>query len=289
MTHSPEAEIFLSSGAFGATSIGGIVDICEHLGFRNVELSSGLPWSERLEEDVIAASGRCRFLVHNYFPAPREPFVLNLAARDATVLERSREHCRRAIRLCGAVGAPLYSVHAGFAFEVDPSRLGRRLADADRYPLSEALTIFVESLRMLCEYGEARRVGVAVENNVVAPMNLIEGRNQLLLGATAEEMLEIRERVAHPGLSALIDVGHLKVTASALGFDAVRCIDLLAEWTSVFHLSDNDGETDENKMFGPDAWFMDVIRKHPGRMKVVESYGLTVEEMYHALVTVRSL
>jgi sugar phosphate isomerase/epimerase len=289
MTPPPEAGIFLSSGAFRAASLGGIVDVCDELGFHNVELSSGLPWSERLEDDVIAASDRCRFLVHNYFPAPRVPFVLNLAAKDVAVLERSREHCRRAIRLCAAVGAPFYSVHAGFAFEVDPSRLGRRLADADRYPLDQALAIFVESLQMLCEYGATHHVGVAVENNVVAPMNLIEGRNQLLLGATAEELQEIRERVAHPGLSALIDVGHLKVTARALGFDAIRFIDLVSAWTSVFHLSDNDGETDENKVFGHDAWFVETLRKYPGRMKVVESYGLTTEEMKHALVTVRSL
>ena len=285
----PEGDIFLSSGAFQATSVGAIVDQCDAIGFHNVELSSGLPWSEHIEHEIIAAATRCRFMVHNYFPAPREPFVLNLAARDPGVLQRSRELCERAIRLCAAIGSPVYSVHSGFAFEVDPSRLGRRLADAERYPMRDALGIFIESLQSLCEYGAARGVTIAIENNVVASMNLIEGENLLLLGATAEELLEILERVESPQLRILVDVGHLKVTARTLGFDPSAFIEQLADRIAVFHLSENDGLTDTNQLFGSGVWFAELVRKYPRPRRVIESYGLGTEEMKQALATTRSL
>jgi sugar phosphate isomerase/epimerase len=102
-------------------------------------------------------------------------------------------------------------------------------------------------------------------------------------------LLEILERVENPQLGFLVDVGHLKVSARTLGFDPIAFIEQLADKTAVFHLSENDGLTDTNQLFGNDVWFADVVRKYPLPYRVIESYGLGIEEMKQALATTRSL
>ena len=64
------------------------------------------------------------FLVHNYFPASADTFVLNLASANIDILTRSLNMAKDNIRLSSRLGSPFYSIHAGFAAEFRPSSLG---------------------------------------------------------------------------------------------------------------------------------------------------------------------
>ena len=269
-----DSNIFISTGAFQTTSLTEIVTICDELDFHNIELSSGLPFSKNLDDVVVATKQKCRLLVHNYFPPPEEPFALNLAAKNPKVLQ---------------LGSPFFSVHSGFAFEVDPSRLGRNLSHASRYPLQEAKEIFVDSVQLLCEYANSFNVAIAIENNVIAPMNLVEGKNLLLLGTSADELLEIRELVNKRNFGFLIDVGHLKISANSLHFDVRQFMSKVQETITAFHLNDNDGVYDSNLMFDERSWFIEDVRSFPLNCKVIESYNLTIEQLKQEISIVRSL
>jgi sugar phosphate isomerase/epimerase len=113
-------------------------------------------------------------------------------------------------------------------------------------------------------------VRVRVENNVLAPFNLVDGVNQSLLGVTAEDLLEILELTGSPQLGLLLDLGHLKVSARALGFSPEKALAAAAHRTEILHLSDNDGTEDKNLPFGPDAWFMPLLASVPARALVAE-------------------
>lgn len=280
---------FISSGAFRSSSLAEMIKICDVLNFHNIELSSGLKWAKDLIAEIGYYEKHCKFLIHNYFPPPKEPFVLNLAARDTAVLQMSREHCKRAIQLCAQHGVPFYSVHSGFAFEVDPSRLGQNLSDAPRYPIQIAKKIFVESIQLLCEYSESLNIKIAIENNVLAQMNLIDGKNQLLLGVTPEELLEIQQLVRKNNFGFLIDVGHIKVSANSLHLDLNSFISQLKEHIIAFHLNDNDGIVDSNQMFDEKSWFMAEIKHFPNHYKVIESYQLTAEQLKQQITLVQTI
>jgi Sugar phosphate isomerases/epimerases len=284
-----DSNIYISTGAFKTTSLTEMLAICDELDFHNIELSSGLKWTEHLEEEIARVNNKCNYLIHNYFPPPQVPFVLNLAARNPDVLQLSRDHCKKAVRLCAAVGSPFFSVHSGFAFEVDPSRLGRNLSHASRYPLQEAKEIFVDSVQLLCEYASSFNVAIAIENNVIAPMNLVDGKNLLLLGTTADELLEIRELVNKKNFGFLIDVGHLKISANSLHFNVQQYLSEVQETITAFHLNDNDGILDSNLMFDERSWFIEELRRFPLKCKVIESYQLTIEQLKQEISIVRSL
>jgi len=223
-----------------------------------------LGWSPPLAglelPDGLAAF-RARWLVHNYFPAPAEPFVLNLASQAPDTLRRSRELSVRAIRLCAAVGAPFYSVHCGFLAEFDPGSLGRPLAYDELCDYERGYETFLASLGVLL--GEARASGVRllVEPNVVASFNLIEERNQLLMLAEPHEFTRLLRDVPDERLGVLVDLGHLKVTASTLGFTAAEFIEAVAARVGGFHLHDNDGRTDLHQPVEPGSWALDVLRQ----------------------------
>lgn len=201
------------------------------------------------------------WLVHNYFPCPPQPFVLNLASQDPDTLARSREFATEALRLCAALRAPFYSVHCGFLAELDPASLGRPLTYSDLSDYETGYRTFLESLHQLLRV--ARQVGVRLllEPNVVSSFNLIDGKNRLLLLAEPDEFRRLFADLSDPALGVLLDLGHLKVTAQTLGFGPDAFVETVASRIGAFHLHDNDGRSDQHRPVSADSWPVDVLRQ----------------------------
>jgi sugar phosphate isomerase/epimerase len=274
--------IFLSSGAFKTRDFSAVRTLALAEGLTTIELSSGMTFESGLIDAVRRASGApFRFLVHNYFPPPAFPFVLNLASNDPDTLTLSRRHCMAAIDLSAQLGAPFYSVHSGFAYSLRPEMLG----DAERqrtlgaYDYNEAYDIFIESLSTLCEYARARGLRLLIENNVVSPRIACDRDRPPFLMARHEEIERLFSDVADATLGLLIDVAHAKVSATALGFDPVAFVERLAVHTVAFHLSDNDGQADTNSPFQSDAWFSGIVSELRDRIMVIEVYRLEPDAM----------
>jgi sugar phosphate isomerase/epimerase len=266
--------IYASSGAFLSRELAPLLDEAAAAGIDRVELSSGVAWRADNLDVVRRNRARFRFLVHNYFPPPERPFVLNLASADPEIRERSLAHCRGAMDLAGELGSDLFTVHAGFALEPKVGELGRPITAEVTVDIEAAYRIFRDSVGAMVAYGEARGVRLGIENNVVAPFNLRQGRNVFLLMATAEEILRLAADIASPRLGFLIDSGHLNVSARSLGFTREAFLEAVAPLILGWHLSDNDGTADSNHPFGRGAWFLPWVAKHPGDMVVIEAYRL---------------
>jgi sugar phosphate isomerase/epimerase len=196
-------------------------------------------------------------LVHNYFPPPPEPFVLNLASADAATRARSLELVLNALELTARLGAPFYSVHAGFI--TDPTGFG---TTSFIFPMPEspregqaAFQRFVASLHEALNH--ARRLGVRllVENNVCSP----ELRGKLLL-QTAAEYSELFQALPDEHLGILLDTGHLNVSAHTLGFDRMAFVEQVAPHVGALHLHDNDGTADTHQPITETSWVQDVLR-----------------------------
>jgi sugar phosphate isomerase/epimerase len=229
-------------------------------GITHVELG----WAPRLQAADAASAFRAlggAYLIHNYFPQPDEPFVLNLASQDPIVLGRSREMAAAALRLTAAVGAPFYSVHAGFLAEFRAESLGRALAWDGLVDRATALATFCDSIASLAD--DAARFGVQllIEPNVVERRNLVKGENRLLLLADAEEIVATLGRLSRPEVGILLDTGHLNVTATTLRFDRHAFVELVAPWVRGIHVHDNDGTADRHQVPVPGSWVYAVLRR----------------------------
>jgi sugar phosphate isomerase/epimerase len=263
-------DVYVSTASFATRDLNAILDVCAAHEIECLEL--GDVASPDLSRIGVRASPS-RFLVHNYFPPPDIPFVLNLASQDQDILERSRAHCRAAIDLSAALGGAAYAAHAGYAADIPPEVLGRpdqqaslALRVASREHVRRTL---VESARSLAEYGRGRGVRFLVENHVLA--SVAGACSEELLPMTAPwDLVALCREVDHPGFGLLLDVGHLKVSAGTLGFDAHAALDELAGDVVAFHLSDNDGVADLHRAFGEEAWFLHRLRDFPDALMTVE-------------------
>lgn len=280
---------YISSGAFKTNSVPEIIACALEAGLHHIELGSGTSWAPALPALIRDTSqGGLHYLIHNYFPPHAKPFVLNLAASDPAILALSLAHCQQAVDLSVELGSKFFSVHAGFAFAAKPDDLGKDLTGVPRFPLEQAHRTFVKSLRHLCAYSMERGVRFVVENNVIAPFNLVGGKNRLGLCATAEDILQTYLDVGSHNLGFLIDVGHLKVTANALGFDAHAFLDRVGPYVVAFHLSDNDGSADQNLPFSEDAWFLPRLTEFPRAVMILEAYRLQLAQIRACCAVIES-
>jgi len=285
---------YLSSGAFKTSNLANLLEQASACGIERIELSSGVRHAPNLLETVKEHADRFDFLVHNYFPPPADPFVLNLGAVDEVTRNRSIEHCRHAIDLSHRLGAGFYSVHSGFAMRIKPEELGR--PDAQRRAMTqsspryaEAYERFVSSVLELCQYADKKDMDFVIENNVLAPALVKPGHDRPLLMVEADEINRLFSDVDHRRLGLLVDTGHTKVSATALSFSPQEFVESVAPHIRAFHLSDNDGREDQNLTFDEDAWFAPFLSQFPDTTTVIEAYRLEPDEMFRQLEIVDAL
>lgn len=249
--------IFVSTACLSELqSIDSRVTLYKRHGLDAIELGAGISSNEIIPSQI--SKMECQFLVHNYFPPPVDPFVLNLASSNTNILQRSMDFVSEAIALTASLNAQFYSVHAGFiadptSFEYN-SFVFPTLTSPDAYRC--ALSRFTAALEVEIDCAEHFGVGLLVENNLCTTAL----RGKLLL-QTADEFIELFDKIKSKNLGILLDTGHLNVTAHTFGFDPMSFIDQVASHIRAFHVHDNDGISDIHQPIQPDSWVLDVLRQ----------------------------
>lgn len=267
----------VSTTAFRRKPIEWVIEVAVREGLA-LEFSSGLPHRPDLEE--IFLSARVPRFPHNYFPAPEKPFVLNLGSMDDLIRRRSIEHAKQGLLLAARVGTPFYSAHAGFCLDPDPKELGHQLKLEQRHSREDHWRAFVAATREVCSEAATLKVKFLVENNVVAPFNMMADGSAPLLCARHDELSRLIDEVDSPALGLLLDTGHLKVSAESLGFSADEYVRELKGSVDAFHHSDNDGREDANLPLAKDYWFLRHMPDFRRAWHILEVHDQTVEQIH---------
>lgn len=276
MNDSPAA-IFVSTACLsGIESLASRVFLYRSYGFNNIELGAGVSVDEASLAQV--AKGDCRLLVHNYFPPPRESFVLNLASKNEDIRERSICLASAATSLAVSLKAPFYSVHAGFI--TDPTSFG---ATSYIFPPPDspgeahfAFSRFITALNIVLDSAQRSSIDVLIENNICSQ----EMCGKLLL-QTAEEFLQLFSAVPSRHLGMLLDTGHLNVSAKTLGFDRLGFVKNVAPYVRAIHVHDNDGINDTHQPIQAGSWVLDLLQRDEfaGLPIVIEARFKTMDDL----------
>lgn len=200
-------------------------------------------------------------LVHNYFPAPAQPFVLNVASLDDAIWRRSVEHVRSAVDFCAASGARLYTFHPGFV--TDPSGPGRGGGGYDFLftgaraggPEREAAEARMrEALDEIVPHARSRGVRIALETE-----GSVRHAPRLLL-QTPEDCARLLRVFAPDELGISLNLGHLPLAARAFGFEPGALVEQVADRVVAMELSHNGGLEDEHRPLEAGAWYWPIIR-----------------------------
>ena len=277
--------IFISTGGFFDNTA---YETCNYLyksGIRDFELSGGKPSNNYLNE-FKNFKNDASFCVHNYFPPPEIPFVLNLASRDEFIYNKSKEHIFKAINLSSDLNSKYYSFHAGFLLDPRVEELGKKVVVKELFPRKESLYLFIERLNLIADYAFNKNVEILIENNVISKNNFLRFKNNPFLMADASECVEVMQNT-RSNVNLLIDVGHLNVSANSLSFDRKEFLLKCDKWIKAFHLSENNGEKDSNQKITNQSWFWPFINKDLDYYSL-EIYKESPDELFRQLSLAKS-
>ena len=199
------------------------------------------------------------YIVHHYFPPPKDPFIINLASQNKQILQKSIDQIIKSIDFCNDYNIKIFSFHAGF--RVDPDmNLKFDLNNIIEYQTS--FNTFKKSVLKIADYAGKKDVKVAIENNVLSKYNLVDGLNKLLLMCETWEFEKLFQEIKLENLGILLDLGHLKITSILLKFNANNFIENLKNKIFLVHIHENDGEVDEHKCIKEGDWSLKVIQKY---------------------------
>lgn len=275
--------IFISTGGISSATASETVEQCLPSGIKNFELSGG-KFSHSLLQELLTLKEKhsLNFNLHNYFPPPEIPFVLNLASENKEVLKKSLEHCKKAIEWSSKLGCKNYGVHAGFLIDPQVNELGKRVKARTLNDREKAKHTFVSSINELAPFAGNHDVNLLIENNVLSLNNYKEFNENPFLCTSKDETLEIFEQL-NDKVSLLLDVAHLKVSSRTLNESAEEYIKGCSHLIKGLHLSDNDGTSDSNEKFKHNSWFWKSIESLDHSYITIEVYDYnlnSIKEQY---------
>lgn len=228
-------------------------------GIKNIELGSIHSYAEGM--DKIGGED-LRLMVHNYFPPPRAPIVLNLASPDDMLAAKSVEQIKISIDYAQKVGAELYSFHPGFLLDPQGKESSGKGNYDFKFNLEDSTAYYDESFSRMCtridvliSYAAGRGVSIAFENE-----GSISKKNILLM-STPDEYKKYFSLQEDRSIGMLIDIGHLRLAAKANGFDPCGFIDQYRDRIVALHLHDNDGINDRHAPVCRDGWCLDILKR----------------------------
>ena len=245
----------------------------EKAGIENVELGS----VHEFFDVNLLKKFNFNFIIHNYFPPPKEEFNLNLASKNEIIRSKSINLAKTAINLCSDLNSPLYSFHAGFT--VDPQKLGKAFSKRGIIDREKSINTYSESIIEIIEFADSRGISVAMEPNVVQKFNLINGKNELCLFAEYDEIQQLFKMISNKKFGLLLDLGHTSVTSHWLKFDKDSFIEKFKSKIIAIHASNNNGISDQHKSLTKDCWATSKLKMFKNIPISQETMNLTTDEI----------
>jgi len=278
-------DIFISSSCVKNRTIKASVLELALEGFKKIELSGGTDYYDGYLNDLLSLQEKysLQYNLHNYFPPPKEHFMLNLSSLNDILYQKSFDHCVQAIDLCKKLGSTRYGIHAGFLIDFLPSEAGKKIGLKRVNSRKDAFIRFENAWRKLKKIA-GDEVTLYVENNVISKSNLetYSLSNPFLL-TDYQSWLEFSDEV---DFQLLLDFAHLKVSSGSLGLNFSEEVNKLVSLTDYYHISGNDGLHDQNHSIVADKDINDLldcydwsdktftIEVYSGMKEIHESYEL---------------
>lgn len=238
--------IFVSTSGFKNKKISEIVEILARNKFQNIELSGGSTYYEGIEEDLIELKTKynLELQLHNYFPPPKDNFVLNLSSNNNQIFGKSIDHYKRSIEMSKKLGSNKFALHAGYLIDPDVSELGKKINKKIFNKRSKGIEKFSLGYNILKDFA-GEEFNIYVENNVLSKSNyenfLFENP---FLCTDFNSYLELKEKL---DFKILLDIAHLKVSCNSLNLNFFDEFEKLSILTDYFHISGNDNISDNNQ------------------------------------------
>ncbi len=252
--------IFVSSAALKNHSISKVSSKFKNAGIENIEFSGGV-YEGNILKKLKKVKKQQNILIHNYFPRPKKDFVLNLASENKIIFRKTESFIKKSILFCSRLKIKYYSFHAGFLIDPKIKMLGKKIKKVKLQNRKKTLNKFIKRVNVLAKFAKKKNVHLLIENNVLSRKNYLEFKSNPLLMTSHSEMIKIMKSTPK-NVNLLIDMGHLKVSAKTLKFNKEETLKKVNKWIKGYHLSENNGLEDSNKIFNSKSWFFKNLKRN---------------------------
>ncbi len=251
--------VYLSTSCYGRTSVSEAIAACQKVAGNFIEISAPHDYQSVEELKVVLSKYKNKginFSLHNYFPAPKKSFVLNMAASDSYTYNMTKELVKNAFLLADYAGSPIYGIHAGYLAKAKAGSDGHFIFSDEAESYKVALENTIKFVDHILEY-KPNNVVFAIENLFPSP------KKRHSLNCTYEEIKELMNSLPEE-VGILLDLGHLNISSNILGFNRNNAIDkLLANFFNrikEIHISENNGIKDEHLAVNENSWQLEVLK-----------------------------
>ena len=250
--------IYISTGGYPNLKAEDVSKSFIEEGIFSIELS-GTTYHSDIISNLSKLKEKVNFQIHNYFPPPKKPFVLNLASEDSEISKMTLSHLYHAIECCKKLNSNFYSFHAGFLCDIKVTEIGKKVKKRFLQNREKSINLFLERVLKISDKAKKEGIKIMIENNVLSKKNKTEFDDNPFLMCNSEECLKIVNNTPE-NVKLLVDVAHLKVSSNSLNFDPIEFTKKCEKIIGGYHLSDNNGFSDTNEPFTEKSWFWDNIR-----------------------------
>jgi len=263
--------IYISTSCLRYTrDLSEILFLYKKAGITNIELGSNHDYVEGIDA-LLNNYRECNFIIHNFFPPQKVPFILNLASGNKNIRNKSVEMCKKAIAICGRSNIPLYSFHPGFRVK---DTLGLDFSvKGPLIPYEMAFKNFIKSIDEILCYAKNVKVSVALEN--------LEHRHDAYLMTKPDEFENFL--AIFPEFYVLLDLGHLKIASLKLGFGVTDFIKSVKDNVIAVHIHENNGRVDNHLRPNRSKFIYDNIKYINCPNLILESRNLDITELMKEL------
>ena len=251
--------IYISSSCVKNKTIKESVQELVDSGFKNIELSGGTEYYDGFEDDLLKLKKKynLNYICHNYFPPPKEHFVLNLASLDDEVYDKTFEHLTNAIELSKKLEARKFGFHSGFFIDIKVSEIGKKISKVNLFDKSKSIQQFCDGVKKLQSL--SGDLELYIENNVFSSTNAKTYENDNLFMLTnSSEYQELKNMI---NFNLLLDIAHLKVSSKTLELDFEEELSYMISQSDYIHISDNDALHDLNHKLQKDSNLVKLLKK----------------------------
>ena len=260
-------QIFISSSCIKASTIKESVMILADAGFQNIELSGGTRYYQNYINDLLELREKynLNYQLHNYFPPPETPFVINLASLNSDLFDKTMNQCVSAIQLSKLLGGKKYGIHAGFLIDIKANEIGKKLSLDSLSNRDSALNQFKKAWSILKDEA-GNDVALYLENNVFSKTNSKTYKNNPFFLTDSEGYTELNNYI---DFNLLTDIAHLKVSCNSLNLNFIKEADKFLSISDYIHVSDNDGQHDSNLGIKKNGDIFQVLKIHDLNNKTI--------------------
>lgn len=249
--------IYISSSCVKHKKIKDSIQELVDNGFKNIELSGGTKYYDGFENDLFELKDKynLNYICHNYFPPPKEHFVLNLASLNDDIYNKTFSHLLCAIELSKKLDAKTFGFHAGFFLDIKVSEIGKKISKENLFNKKKSIHRFCNG------YNELKKISddikLYVENNVFSSTNAKTYENDNLFMLTNSNEYEELKNIIDFNL--LLDIAHLKVSSNTLNLNFKTEFNNLINYSDYIHISDNDAYHDLNNPLKKNSPLIEVL------------------------------